>query len=129
MRRQRYGKRRYYLPMLVATGLVLLAGKAAMASNTVPSSVDGYGTATISGATATSISYGTSADGATISSVTVVFVGDLTGKAVSAGFNSSALSVCTLGTFNAGANTTTAVCAGLAQNTATAATLAVAVHQ
>ena len=124
----RVNKRRI-LVMIASAGLVLLAGEAAMAANTIPSSVGGYGNATVSGATAQSISYTLSADGATITGATIVFVGNLTGKAVSAGFNSAALVGCAVGSYNAGSSTTAAQCTGLAQSTAGAASLAVAVYQ
>src|SRR5215213_1425100 len=100
--------------------------KAAAASNTISSSTAGYGTGAVSGATANSVAYTLSADGSTIIAATVVFAGDLTGKAVSAGFNASNLSSCTLGAFTSG--TTTATCSGLTQPTATATQLAVAVR-
>jgi hypothetical protein len=108
--------------------LVAVLSQASTASNTISSGTAGYGNGAISGATANSVSYTLSADGSTITTATVVFAGDLTGKSVSAGFNASALSACSLGTFNSSANTTTATCSGLSQNTAAATTLAVAVR-
>ncbi len=114
---------------LLAGGLVVVAGQAALASNTIPGSVSGYGNAAVSGATAQSVSYTLSADGTTITGASIVLAGDMTGKTVAAGFNTAALSTCTLGTYNATAATTTATCSGLAQSNAAATTLAVAVHQ
>lgn len=112
-----------------AGGLVLVMGQAATASNTVSTSVTGYGTASISGATANSVGYTLSSDGATITGVSIVFAGDLTGKTVTAGFNSTALSACSLAAYNANERTTTVSCTGLAQSTAAATSLAVAVRQ
>ena len=106
--------------------LLAVVAQASTASNTISSSTAGYGTGAVSGATANSVSYTLSADGSTIIAATVVFAGDLTGKAVSAGFNASNLSSCTLGAYSGG--TTTATCSGLSQSTATATTLAVAVR-
>ncbi len=108
--------------------LVSVLSQASTASNTISSSTAGYGSGAISGATANSVTYTLSADGATITGATVVFANDLTGKTVSAGFNAAALSTCTLGAYNSGANTTTATCSGLSQSTAAATTLAVAVR-
>ena len=106
--------------------LLVVVAQASTASNTISSSTAGYGTGAVSGATANSVSYTLSADGSTIIAATVVFAGDLTGKAVSAGFNANNLSSCTLGAYSGG--TTTATCSGLSQSTATATTLAVAVR-
>jgi hypothetical protein len=107
--------------------MVVLIGQASTASNTVSTSTAGYGSAAVSGATANSVSYTLSADGSTITAASVVFAGDLTGKTVTAGFNSASLSSCTLGTYSSGGNTTTASCAGLSQSTSSATALAVAV--
>jgi hypothetical protein len=115
------------LAFLGAGILAAVIGQASTASNTVAASTAGYGSAAVSGATANSVAYTLSSDGATITATTVVFSGDLTGKTVSAGFNSSALSGCTLGSYNSGAGTTTATCSGLSQSTASASSLAIAV--
>ncbi len=112
---------------LGAAMLAVVVTQASTASNTISSSTAGYGSGAISGATANSVAYTLSADGSTITGATVVFAGDLTGKTVSAGFNATALSSCTLAAYNSGANTTTATCSGLSQSTSAASTLAVAV--
>jgi hypothetical protein len=120
------------LKLLAATvtgGAVLAMGSAATASNTVPTTTGGYGTAAVSGATASSVSYTLSTDGATITGAAIVFAGNLTGKTVTAGFNSSNLGSCTLGAHNSGTDTTTATCSGFSQSTASATTLAIAVKQ
>jgi hypothetical protein len=113
---------------LSAGMLVAAIGYAAAASNTINSSTAGYGSGAISGATANDVSYTLSADGSTITAATVVFTSDMTGKTVSAGFDAAALSACTLGAYNSGANTTTATCSGLSRSTSAASTLAVAVY-
>lgn len=111
---------------IVAAGAI--GGVAAFtAGNTVPASVAGYGSATVSGATATAIDYTLSADGTTITGASVVFNSDLTGKTVAAGFNSGAQSDCTLGVYNALASTHTATCSGFSQSTAGATTFSVSV--
>jgi hypothetical protein len=117
------------LPIAAVTVLVLLVGRAALASNSVGATVGGYGTGTVSGATVQNVSYTFSSDGTTISGATLTLAGDLTGKVVSAGFNSTALTTCVTGTYVSGANTTPATCSGYAQSTSTAGTLAVAVRQ
>lgn len=118
------------IPAAIAvSALLLLAGRAAMASNTVGSSVSGFGTGTVSGATVQNVTYALSADGVTITGATLTLVGDLSGKVVAAGFNAAALTTCTVGAYIAGANTTSATCAGLSQNNAAATTLAVSVRQ
>jgi len=120
---------RRVLPVLAVTALVLIVGRAALASNSVGASTGGYGTGTVSGATVQNVSYTFSADGTTITAATLTLTGDLTGKVVSAGFNTSALTTCVTGTYASGANNTPVTCSGFAQNTASAGTIAVAVHQ
>jgi len=120
---------RRVLPVLAVTALVLLIGRAALASNSVSASTGGYGTGAVSGATVQNVSYTFSSDGTTITGATLTLTGDLTGKVVSAGFNSTALTTCVTGTYASGANNTPVTCSGFAQNTATAGTLAVAVRQ
>ena len=120
---------------IAATGLVAAAAitgvSAFTASNTVPTSTAGYGSAVVSGAVATKISYTTSADGATISGATITFQGDQTGNVVNAGFNSAAQRDCTVGSFLPGLlgapGSTTATCSGFSQPTADATTFTVTV--
>jgi hypothetical protein len=118
---------------LAAGAIFALIGQAATASSSVQSSTAGYGVGTISGATATGVSYTLSADGSTVTAATVVFAGDLRGKTITAGFNpaaGTALGSCSLGTgaYDSTANTTTATCSGLSQSTTSAASLAIAVR-
>lgn len=105
----------------VATGSAFTAG------NTVPASVAGYGTSTVSGATATSLTYTLSADGTTISAADLVFTGDQTGRTVKAGFGTAALTSCTVGTYDSTGNKTPVTCSGYTQSTATSASFNVAV--
>ena len=114
---------------------VVAAGSAFTASNTVPDSVAGYGSSTISGATATSLNYTLNTDGTQITGATLRFVGDLTGKTVRAGFGTNALTACTLGTVVADnpltltedETATPVTCSGYTQSTSTATSFNVAV--
>jgi hypothetical protein len=112
-------------------GLALVAvgsagGSAITASNTLPNTTAGYGSSTISGATATSIVYTLSADGTEINVVTLLFTGNLTsGKVVKAGFGTDALSSCTIGAYSD--PNTTVTCSGFSQSTSTASAFNVAV--
>lgn len=119
------------------TKLVLAAGAAVAvasaqgaltAGNTIASSTAGYGTSTISGATATSVTYGLSADGTQINSATVVLSGDMTGRTVKAGFGTDALTACTLAAYVTGTpGSTTATCSGYSAVTASSTAFNVAV--
>ncbi len=117
--------------MLTVGAIALAAGSASTASNTVPNSVAGYGTSTISGATATSLDYTLSADGSQITGANLVFQGDQTGRTISAGFGSDALRSCTVGTYTPGLlgaqGTTSVTCSGFSQSTAASSTFNVAV--
>ncbi|SNR64820.1 hypothetical protein [Blastococcus mobilis] len=113
--------------VLAVGAIALAAGSASTASNTVPSSVAGYGTSTVSGATAESLEYTLSADGTTITDAALVFTGNLTGQTVEAGFGSNALTACSVGTYDSVNNETPVTCAGFSQATSTSSTFNVAV--
>jgi hypothetical protein len=95
-------------------------------SNSVPATTVGYGTSTISGATATSIVYTLNGSGTQITGAALTFTGDITtGKVVKAGFGGDALTTCTIGSY---ADPSTAVaCAGFTQASSTASAFNVAV--
>jgi hypothetical protein len=112
---------------LVAVGALAAGGTAFTASNTIPDKIVGYDTSTISGATATALTFDVSADGATISGADLVFTGDLTGKTVKAGFNTDALVACTVGIYNVGTTSTPVACDGAPYNVPTASQTAFAV--
>jgi hypothetical protein len=97
---------------LVAVGALAAGGTAFTASNTLPDKVVGYGTADISGATASALTFDVSADGATITGADLVFDGDQTGRVVKAAFNSADLVACTVGTYNSGTTKTPVACDG-----------------
>lgn len=111
---------------LVVIGALAAGGAAFTAANVIPDTVMGFGTSTITGATATSLTYTRSADGSTITAATLVFTGDISTKLVQAGFNTNALENCAAGTY--ASPSTTVVCTfGTAQPTASASTFNVAV--
>lgn len=123
------------LAALAVVGVVAAGGSAFTASNTVPDTVAGYGSSTISGATATSLKYTLNGDGTQITAAAMNFDGDLTGSTVKAGFGTAALTTCTVGTPGVDNPDTTALldaytpvtCSGYTQSTATAASFNVAV--
>ncbi len=83
-----------FLGAIAVAGLVAAGASAYTASNTVPDSVAGYGSAEVTGATATSIEHTLGATGATIVSSKIVFDAPQTGNTVSAAFGAGALENC-----------------------------------
>lgn len=108
-------------------GAIGAGGAAFTASNTVPASVAGYGTSTISGATVSALSYTRSADGATITAANLTLDGDQSARTIKAAFNTDALSDCTAGVYDEVALTTPVTCSGFTQDTAAADAFHVAV--
>lgn len=109
---------------IAAVAVIGFAGTAMTASNTIADSVAGYGTSTVSGATATGVEHTLSGDGSTISSTLVTFSTDLVaGHAVKAGFGTTALESCTV---DVAANTAACTYA-TGYDTATATSFVVAV--
>lgn len=125
-----------FIGALAVAGIVAASGSAFTASNTIPASVAGYGTSTISGATATSLKYTLNGDGSQITGAAMNFAGDLTGKTVKAGFGTDTLTTCTLGVVGLDNPDTTALadaytpvtCSGYTQSTATSASFNVSVN-
>lgn len=78
-------------------GLVAAGGSAVTESNTIANSVAGYGTSTVSGATATSVVHTLSADGTTIRSTLITFSASVQNRTVKAAFGSADLESCTVG--------------------------------
>jgi hypothetical protein len=125
--------------LLVALALiaVLAAGGAAFtAANTVPNTTAGYGTSTITGATASKIVYTLSSDGTQITGAKIdlhtATASDLTsGYTVQAGFNSSNLTTCSVntsfGTNGTDGTNTEFTCSGYTQSTSGATSFNVAV--
>ncbi len=101
----------------VIVAAMAVGGSAFTNSNSLPSPVTvGYGTQSITGATATDISYTLSADGKSIIKETITFSGDLASSAitVSTGWNGGPLTECsgdkTNATYDGVAGTTTMSC-------------------
>jgi hypothetical protein len=86
------GKTKKIVLAVAVIGAIAAGGVAFTAANTVPNSVAGYGTSTVSGTTASSIHHILSADGTTITHTTMVLLGDMTGKTIHAGFDVADLS-------------------------------------
>ena len=117
---------RRMVAVLVVIGAIAAGGAAFTASNTVPNTTAGYGTSTITGATATDIAYTLNADGTQISGATITFTGDLSNDTVKAGFETSALTTCSTPVYD-GSTSSTTTCSGYTESTASSSTFNVAV--
>lgn len=84
----------------VAT-LAVTSGTALTDANTVAPSVAGYGSAAVSGATATAVVHTLNGTGDKIVSTEITFDADQTGRTVVAGFDSTALEGCVVTTVTA----------------------------
>jgi hypothetical protein len=94
---------------LVLAGLGVAGGSAFTASNSLPaaSTTLGYGSQSISGVTATSVTYNTNTPGDTITSVGLVLVGDTTSKTIKIAFDDAAPATCSdAGTFDVATGST-----------------------
>ncbi len=129
-------KSRRAIVALVLIGVLATAGAAFTASNSLPNTTAGYGTSTITGATASKIVYTLSSDGTQITGATLdlhtATASDLTsGYTVEAGFNSASLTGCsvdtTFGTNGTDGTNTQFTCTGFTQSTSNASTFNVAV--
>jgi hypothetical protein len=131
-------KSKRLLVALVLIGVLAAGGAAFTAANSLPPTTAGYGTSTITGATADKIVYHLSADGTQINSVTVdlhtASAGDLTsGYTVQAGFETNSLTGCTVdatyGTngYDSTAGNTQFTCSGYTETTSTSSSFNVAV--
>ena len=116
---------RRMVAVLVVIGAIAAGGAAFTAANTLPPSTAGYGSSTVSGATATDIVYGLSTDGTQINTATITFTGDLSNDTVKAGFETDDLTTCTAPVFASGSSTST--CSGYTESTASSTTFNVAV--
>jgi hypothetical protein len=117
---------RRMVAVLVVIGAIAAGGAAFTASNTVPPTTAGYGTSTITGATATDIAYTLNADGTQITDATITFTGDLSNDTVKAGFETSNLTTCSAPVYN-GTTSSTSTCSGYTESTAASASFNVAV--
>lgn len=77
-------------------GVLATGGSAFTNSNSLPASTvtKGYGSQTITGVTATSVTYNTNTAGDTITSVGLVLTGDTTTKTIQIAFNDAAPATC-----------------------------------
>jgi hypothetical protein len=89
-------RKRTVLAVVAVAGIAAAGGSAFTDSNTVPDSVAGYGTSSVSGATVTNVAHTLSADGSAITASTLTFDTAQTGRTVKAGFDSSSLQSCSL---------------------------------
>ena len=112
---------------VVAVAALAASGAAFTASNTVPDSVAGYGSGTISGATMKSVEYTLSPTGENIAQVDLVILDDHTDATVKVAFGSANLQNCAVDGSVDGNGDTTASCAITGTTTADAASLHVAV--
>ncbi len=117
-----------------AIGVIAAGGSAFTDAFAFPKSsqVVAYGTQTVSGATATQVTYNINATGDNINTVTLVITGDITtGYTVQSAFNGNNLSGCTIGAFAAGSTTVTCDNGGstFTQNPSTATSYHVSVVQ
>jgi hypothetical protein len=105
---------------IAVIGAVAAGGAAFTFSNTVPSSVAGFGSASVTGGTVTSLTYDLSTDGYYITTAHIVFTGDKSADTASIGFSDGTtvngdgqtdgpLNVCGTGTYD-GTTSTTFVC-------------------
>lgn len=112
---------------VILIGALAAGGAAFTASNTIASSTAGYGTSTITGATATDVHYTLSADGTQINTAALTFTGDLHLDTVQAGFGASPLTTCSAPVYTSGTNSSTSNCTGYTESTSGSATFNVAV--
>jgi hypothetical protein len=119
------------IAIAIATAAVIAAGGAALtANNTVQASVAGYGTSSISGATATEVTYTLNADGTQITDAAIIFDGDMTDRTIKAGFaNDATLRSCTVDSYDNVADKSHVSCAGFTQSTASSQNFHVAVTE
>jgi hypothetical protein len=110
------------LASLAVFGVVAAGGSAFTASNGLPATKKlGYDTTSISGATASNVSYQLSTNGSKIEQVKITFAGDVSASTIEAGFNDDALTACATKVFDNGTPGSTLVtCAFADQGTTTA---------
>lgn len=87
---------RKLLGALAVAGILAAGGPAFTASNSLPASTvtKGYGSQTITGVTASSVTYNTNTAGDTITSVGLVLTGDTTANTIKIAFNDAAPATC-----------------------------------
>jgi hypothetical protein len=111
----------------VAVAALAASGAAFTAGNTVPDTVAGYGSGTISGATMKSVEYTLSPTGENITKVDLVILDDHTDATVKVAFDGANLQACTVDASVDEDGNTTASCAITGTTTDDASSLHVAV--
>jgi hypothetical protein len=101
----RFNKTTRIAAAIAVIGAVAAGGAAFTDSNTVPASIAGYGSNTVSGGTVLSLSYGLSSDGTDIDTATIVFSGDTTADDAQIGFNNGSTTDCAPGALDSASNT------------------------
>ena len=94
-------------------GILAMTGSAFTASNTMPAAsvTKGYGSQTITGVTAESVTYNLNAPKDTVDSVSLVLTGDTTARTIEIAFNDAAPAACSgTGAFNATTDDTSYSC-------------------
>jgi hypothetical protein len=111
---------------IAAAAVIATGGAALTQSNTVEPSVAGYGTSSISGATATEVTYTLNANGTQITAADLIFNSSMDDRLIKAGFdNDAALVDCVIN----GGDDTKVHCGGFTQSTATSLNFHVAVTE
>jgi hypothetical protein len=115
------------IAIAIATAAVIAAGGAALtAGNTVQASIAGYGTSSITGATASEVTYTLNANGTQITDARIIFTTDMSDRTIKAGFDNDATLVdCVVD----GTDTSLVTCSGFTQSTAAAQNFHVAVTE
>jgi hypothetical protein len=92
-------KTRNFLGAAALAGVLAAGGTAFTASNTLPAAnvTKGYGSQTISGVTAESVTYNTNVAKDTVTSVGLVLTGDTTSKTIQLAFNDAGPTTCSDG--------------------------------
>jgi hypothetical protein len=106
-------KTRKFLGAAALAGVLAAGGTAFTASNALPAAnvTKGYGSQTISGVTAESVTYNTNVAKDTVTSVGLLLTGDTTSKTIQLGFNDAAPATCSdSGVYDAEADATTYSC-------------------
>jgi hypothetical protein len=95
------GKTKKIVLAVAVIGAIAAGGAAFTAANTVPDSVAGYGTSTVTGTTVSAIHHNLDVSGTTITDTDMVLLGDMTAKTIHAGFDLTDLSdsTCTAGVY------------------------------
>jgi hypothetical protein len=104
------GKTKKIVLAVAVIGAIAAGGAAFTAANTVPDSVAGYGTSTVSGADATSVLHTLSADGTHITATDLVLTGDHSADTVKASFGADNPVACGTPVYDAVGDTSAVNC-------------------